>query len=162
MPLAAAVLLALFLLQSRGTASVGALFGPVMLVWFATLALLGVSRRSSRTPSILRRPRPALGGGPVPDRGLAGLRGSGCGRAGRSPAPRRSTPTWAISAAGRSASPGLGLVLPALVLNYFGQGALILRDPTALDHPFYHLAPEWLLWPLIGLATMATIIASRR
>ena len=54
-----------------------------------------------------------------------------------------------------------GLVLPALVLNYFGQGALLLRDPAALEHPFYHLAPDWLLWPLIGLATLATIIASQ-
>ena len=54
-----------------------------------------------------------------------------------------------------------GLVLPGLVLNYFGQGALVLRDPAALEHPFYHLAPEWLLWPLIGLATCATVIASQ-
>ncbi len=54
-----------------------------------------------------------------------------------------------------------GLVLPALVLNYFGQGALVLRDPAALEHPFYHLAPGWLLWPLIGLATLATVIASQ-
>ena len=70
-------------------------------------------------------------------------------------------PTWAISAARPIRVAWLGLVLPALVLNYFGQGALVLRDPAALDHPFYRLAPEWLLWPLIGLATMATIIASQ-
>ena len=55
----------------------------------------------------------------------------------------------------------LGLVLPSLVLNYFGQGALVLRDPAALEQPFYHLAPDWALWPLIGLATCATIIASQ-
>ena len=54
-----------------------------------------------------------------------------------------------------------GIVLPALVLNYVGQGALLLREPAALEHPFYHLAPGWLLWPLIGLATLATIIASQ-
>ena len=54
-----------------------------------------------------------------------------------------------------------GLVLPGLVLNYFGQGALVLRDPAALEHPFYHLVPGWALWPLIGLATCATIIASQ-
>ena len=55
----------------------------------------------------------------------------------------------------------IGLVLPALVLNYFGQGALVLRDASALDNPFYRLAPPWLLWPLIGLATCATVIASQ-
>jgi len=54
-----------------------------------------------------------------------------------------------------------GLVLPGLILNYFGQGALVLRSPAALDHPFYHLAPGWALFPLIGLATLATIIASQ-
>ena len=159
MPLAALVLLALFLFQSRGTASVGALFGPVMLVWFATLAVLGVIE-IARTPSILVALDPrwavglfriegwqafvALGAVVLAVTGAEALYAD-MGHFGARPI----RIAWS------------GLVLPALVLNYFGQGALILRDPTALEHPFYHLAPEWLLWPLIGLATMATIIASQ-
>ena len=70
-------------------------------------------------------------------------------------------PTWAISARAPIRLAWFGLVLPGLVLNYFGQGALVLRDPAALEHPFYHLVPGWALWPLIGLATCATIIASQ-
>ena len=159
MPLSALVLLALFLFQSRGTASVGALFGPVMLVWFATLAVLGVIE-IARTPSILVALDPrwavglfqiegwqafvALGAVVLAVTGAEALYAD-MGHFGARPI----RIAWS------------GLVLPALVLNYFGQGALILRDPTALEHPFYHLAPEWLLWPLIGLATMATIIASQ-
>ena len=159
MPLAAAVLLALFLLQSRGTASVGALFGPVMLVWFATLAILGAVQIVLH-PSVLAALDPrwalglfeiagwqafvALGAVVLAITGAEALYAD-MGHFGRQPI----RVAW------------LGLVLPALVLNYFGQGALVLREPAALDHPFYRLAPDWLLWPLIGLATMATIIASQ-
>ena len=131
-----------------------------MLVWFATL---GPARpRPDRAePGRARRPRPALRRGPV--------RASPAGRpswpwvrsCSPSPGPRRSTPTWAISAAAPIRLAWFGLVLPGLVLNYFGQGALVLRDPAALEHPFYHLVPGWALWPLIGLATCATIIASQ-
>ena len=158
-PIAALVLLGLFLLQSRGTASVGRLFGPVMLVWFATLGLLGLAQ-IVQNPAVLAAldPRYALG--------LFGVAGwqafvalgaivlavtgaealyADMGHFGRTP----------ISLA------WFGLVLPGLVLNYFGQGALVLRDPSALEHPFYHLVPGWALWPLIGLATCATIIASQ-
>ena len=70
-------------------------------------------------------------------------------------------PIWAISARGRSSSPGLIFVLPCLALNYFGQGALLLSDPAALENPFFLLAPEWLRLPLVVLATAATIIASQ-
>ena len=159
MPLAALVLFALFLFQSRGTASVGALFGPVMLVWFATLALLGAIE-IVRSPFILAALDPrwavglfqiagwqafvALGAVVLAVTGAEALYAD-MGHFG--PQPIRIA--W------------FGLVLPALVLNYFGQGALVLRDPAALEHPFYHLAPEWLLWPLIGLATCATVIASQ-
>jgi KUP system potassium uptake protein len=158
-PIAAIVLLGLFLLQSRGTASVGRLFGPVMLVWFATLGLLGLAQ-IVQNPAVLTAldPRYALG--------LFGVAGwqafvalgaivlavtgaealyADMGHFGRAPIRL----AW------------FGLVLPGLVLNYFGQGALVLRDPTALEHPFYHLVPGWALWPLIGLATCATIIASQ-
>jgi KUP system potassium uptake protein len=158
-PLAAAILLALFLLQSRGTASVGALFGPVMLTWFGTLAILGAIE-IVHSPSVLRALDPRWGLGLFEIAGWQAFVALGAvvlavtgaealyadmGHFG----PRPIRLAW------------LGLVLPALVINYFGQGALVLRDPGALAHPFYHLAPEWLLWPLIGLATMATIIASQ-
>ena len=158
-PLAVLVLLVLFLLQSRGTASVGRLFGPVMLAWFATLGLLGLAQ-IARDPGVLAALDPshavglfghdgwqafvALGAIVLAVTGAEALYAD-MGHFGRA----LIRLAW------------FGLVLPALVLNYFGQGALLLRDPAALEHPFYHLAPDWLLWPLIGLATLATIIASQ-
>jgi KUP system potassium uptake protein len=158
-PLAALVLLALFLVQSRGTARVGALFGPVMLAWFATLGLLGLAQ-IVRYPDVLRALDPRYA---VDLFQLAGLRAfvalgaivlavtgaealyADMGHFGRRPIRL----AW------------FGLVLPGLVLNYFGQGALVLHAPAALEHPFYHLAPGWALFPLIGLATLATVIASQ-
>ncbi len=158
-PLASMVLLVLFLLQSRGTARVGALFGPVMLAWFTILALLGLVE-ILHSPAILRALDPrwayglfqlagwqafvALGAVVLAITGAEALYAD-MGHFGRGPIQR----AW------------LGLVLPALVLNYFGQGALVLRDPMALEHPFYHLAPGWARLPLIGLATCATVIASQ-
>jgi KUP system potassium uptake protein len=158
-PLASMVLLVLFLLQSRGTARVGALFGPVMLAWFTILALLGLVE-ILHSPAILRALDPrwayalfqlagwqafvALGAVVLAITGAEALYAD-MGHFGRGPIQR----AW------------LGLVLPALVLNYFGQGALVLREPAALAHPFYHLAPGWARLPLIGLATAATVIASQ-
>lgn len=158
-PIAASVLVGLFLIQSRGTARVGIIFGPVMMVWFATLGVLGLLQ-ILQNPAVLAAldPRYAIG--------LFGLAGwqafvalgatvlavtgaealyADMGHFGRTPIRL----AW------------LGLVLPGLVLNYFGQGALLMRSPEALEHPFYHLAPGWALFPLIGLATLATIIASQ-
>ena len=158
-PTAALVLLALFLLQRRGTARVGALFGPVMLAWFGTLGLLGLVQ-IMQNPAVLAAldPRYALGlfghagwqafvalGAIVLAVTGAEALYADMGHFGRTPIRL----AW------------LGLVLPGLVLNYFGQGALVLRDPAALEHPFYHLVPGWALWALIGLATCATIIASQ-
>ena len=158
-PIAALVLLGVFLIQRRGTARVGALFGPVMLVWFATLGLLGLAQ-IVQNPAVLAAldPRYALGlfghagwqafvalGAIVLAVTGAEALYADMGHFGRAPIRL----AW------------LGLVLPGLVLNYFGQGALVLRDPAALEHPFYHLVPGWTLWPLIGLATCATIIASQ-
>jgi KUP system potassium uptake protein len=158
-PIAALVLLGLFLLQSRGTARVGALFGPVMLAWFVTLGLLGFAQ-IVQNPAVLAAldPRYALGlfghagwqafvalGAIVLAVTGAEALYADMGHFGRAPI----RVAW------------LGVVLPGLVLNYFGQGALVLRDPAALEHPFYHLVPGWALWPLIGLATCATIIASQ-
>ena len=158
-PIAAVVLLGLFLIQSRGTASVGALFGPVMLAWFAILGLLGLGQ-IVQNPAVLAALDPrhafglfghagwqafvALGAIVLAVTGAEALYAD-MGHFGSTPI----RVAW------------LGLVLPGLVLNYFGQGALVLRDPAALEHPFYHLAPGWALWPLIGLATCATVIASQ-
>lgn len=158
-PLASAVLVALFVIQRWGTASVGRLFGPVMLVWFTTLGVLGLAE-IVHNPGVLRALDPrwaldlfrtegfqafvALGAIVLAVTGAEALYAD-MGHFGRLPIRL----AW------------FGLVLPGLVLNYFGQGALVLRDPAALDHPFYHLAPDWLQLPLVGLATLATIIASQ-
>ena len=139
-PIAALVLLGLFLLQSRGTASVGSALRPgdAGLVRDPRAAR---PRPDRAEPGRARGPRPALRPGPV--RAWPAGRPSwrwvrSCSR---SPGRRRSTPTWAISAAAPIRLAWFGLVLPGLVLNYFGQGALVLRDPAALEHPFYHLVP---------------------
>src|SRR5215207_6475593 len=158
-PLAALVLLGLFVIQSRGTATVGTFFGPVMLVWFATLGVLGLAQ-IIQSPSVLAALDPryvvglfghqgwqafvALGAIVLAVTGAEALYAD-MGHFGRTPIRL----AW------------FGFVLPGLVLNYFGQGALLLREPAALEHPFYHLAPSWALFPLIGLATLAAIIASQ-
>lgn len=158
-PLATIVLIALFLIQSRGTGAVGNLFGPVMLIWFLTLAILGLLQ-IARDPAILRALDPryalelfvidgrqafvALGAIVLAVTGAEALYAD-MGHFGKGPI----RIAW------------FGLVLPSLVLNYFGQGSLVLAHPQALAHPFFHLAPEWALFPLIGLATLATIIASQ-
>src|SRR5215213_10856540 len=158
-PLAALVLLGLFVIQSRGTATVGTFFGPVMLVWFATLGVLGLAQ-IVQNPGVLAALNPAYALGLFGYAGWQAFVALGAivlavtgaealyadmGHFGKAPIRL----AW------------LGLVLPGLVLNYFGQGALVLRDPSALEHPFYHLVPGWGLFPLIGLATLATIIASQ-
>jgi KUP system potassium uptake protein len=158
-PIAALVLLGLFLIQSHGTARVGALFGPVMLAWFATLGLLGLAQIVQH-PAVLAALDPRYAVGLFGHAGWQAFVALGAivlavtgaealyadmGHFGKTPI----RVAW------------LGLVLPGLVLNYFGQGALVLREPAALAHPFYHLVPGWALWPLIGLATCATIIASQ-
>jgi KUP system potassium uptake protein len=159
-PIAVLVLLGLFLIQSFGTASVGRLFGPVMLAWFVTLGLLGLAQ-IVQNPAVLAALDPRYGLGLFGHAGWQAFVALGAivlavtgaealyadmGHFG--PAPIRIA--W------------LGLVLPGLVLNYFGQGALVLREPSALAHPFYHLVPDWALWSLIGLATGARSSPARR
>src|SRR5215472_16364779 len=124
-PISLVLLTGLFMMQSRGTASVGRLFGPVMLVWFAVLAVLGIW-------GIAQQPRILLALNPF--YGVAVLSGG----------------SWR----------GV-IMLGAVFLNYFGQGALLLGNPLALENPFYRLAPEWGRYPLVVLATAATIIASQ-
>ncbi|WP_439500003.1 potassium transporter Kup [Bosea sp. (in: a-proteobacteria)] len=157
--IASGILIALFLVQSRGTAKVAIFFGPVMMVWFLTLAGLGLYHLSDDF-SILTSINPYYGlqffvlhpGVSLAVLGAVCLSVTGAealyadmGHFGRGPI--------------RSA--WLYLVFPALWLNYLGQGALILSDPTAIENPFYRLAPEGFILPLVIMATIATIIASQ-
>ncbi|MEK8088710.1 potassium transporter Kup [Thermithiobacillus plumbiphilus] len=158
-PITIAVLIVLFMFQRRGTAAVGKLFGPVMLVWFITLALLGILN-ILKAPSVLLAINPvhafdffeqnrlmgffALGAVVLALTGAEALYAD-MGHFGKRPI--RLAWFW--------------FVMPALLLNYFGQGALILSDPAAIRNPFYLLAPSWALYPLVGLATLATVIASQ-
>lgn len=158
-PISLAVLIGLFLVQRRGTTAVGGFFGPVMLVWFAVLAVLG-GWRIVLHPAVLVAVDPLYGIRLLATHPRTGflmlgsvfLAVTGCetlyadmGHFGRAPL------RWAW----------LRLVFPALVLNYSGQGALLLTDPAALKNPFYLMAPRWGLYPLVALATLATIIASQ-
>ena len=158
-PISLVLLIGLFLIQRRGTAAVGRLFGPVMLLWFMILAVLGIYGIAQQ-PRILFALNPAhvitaLAGAPW--RGFITLGAvflavtgtetlyADMGHFGR----RALIRTWSI------------VVFPALVLNYFGQGALLLGNPEALENPFYKLTPAWGLYPLVILAAAATIIASQ-
>jgi KUP system potassium uptake protein len=159
MPITLSVLIALFVVQRKGAAAVGGFFGPVMLVWFAVLAALGIWG-IMRQPGVLRALDPSYG-----FRLLATTPGAGFIMLG--------SVFLAVTGAealyddmglfGRKAvrTAWFRLVFPGLLLNYFGQGALLLGNPNALENPFYLLAPEWGLYPLVGLATLATIIASQ-
>ena len=141
LPIAIGVLTALFLVQSRGTSRVGGVFGPIMALWFAILAAAGI-REIGDNPAILKALSPTYGRG-VHRSNTAPSRSSPSARwCWPSPAPRRSTPTWATSGRRRSAEPGSWLVFPALTLNYLGQGALVLRTPAAVENPFYMIFPR--------------------
>lgn len=158
-PLALGVLIGLFAVQKAGTAGVGRWFGPVTLLWFATLAALGLAS-IAQTPAVLAAldPRHALAFAWAQP-GTAFLLLSAVFLA--------LTGGEALYADmghfGRKAVrlAWYGVVWPALTINYFGQGALILREPAAAQNPFYLLAPAWLVLPLVGLATAATVIASQ-
>ncbi|MGF7213229.1 KUP system potassium uptake protein [Skermanella aerolata] len=158
-PLTVAILIGLFVVQRAGTAKVGRLFGPVMLLWFSTLAILGIVQ-IVQEPGVLRALSPLWALAFAAENGWLAFVALGSvvlavtggealyvdmGHFGRLPIRL----AW------------LGFVLPALLLNYMGQGALLLRDPSALENPFYHLAPAWGQIPLLMLATMATVIASQ-
>ena len=157
--LTVAILVVLFAVQSRGTAKVAAFFGPIMLVWFITIAIAGLVNISD-DPHILLAVNPYYGVRFLADHGHLGLVTLGLvflavtggealyadlGHFGRKPIQT----AW------------LFLVFPALLLNYFGQGALVLADESAIGNPFYRLVPETLLMPMIVLATVATVIASQ-
>ncbi|KOX46417.1 potassium transport protein Kup, partial [Streptomyces purpurogeneiscleroticus] len=159
-PITLVILVGLFLVQHKGVAAIGRVFGPVMLVWFVVLVLLAI-------PSILRAPEILAAANPL--RAVDFLVHAG----------------WHVSflmlgAAflavtggeamyadlGHFGAPAIrfawfGLVLPALLIHYCGQGALIIADPGAIENPFYRLAPDWAHYPLVALAMMATVIASQ-
>jgi KUP system potassium uptake protein len=158
-PIAAAILVALFAVQRLGTSVVGRLFGPVMLLWFATIAVAGVNEITQH-PAILRALSPtygvrffaddsltaflALGGVVLAVTGAEALYAD-MGHFGRAPIRR----AWFLA------------VFPALTLNYLGQGALLIDEPRAASNPFYLLMPHWARLPMVFLATLATIIASQ-
>jgi KUP system potassium uptake protein len=158
-PISLVLIIGLFLVQRRGTAAVGGLFGPVMLVWFVALAVLGIWGIAQH-PRILLALNPLYGVAVLADapwRGFVMLGAVFLAVTGTE------TLYADMGHFGRTAlrTAWLRLVFPALVLNYFGQGALLLGDPGALENPFYRLAPEWALYPLVALASVATIIASQ-
>ena len=158
-PLSLLILIGLFAMQSRGTAKVAALFGPVILVWFAVLAVIGVVC-IAQEPRVLAAFNPGYGAMFLFRNGLVGLTVLGLvflavtgaealyadlGHFGRKPIQT----AW------------LGVALPALTLNYLGQGALVLGQPTAIENPFFLMFPGWALWPIVLLSTVATVIASQ-
>ncbi|HEX8275842.1 MAG TPA: potassium transporter Kup [Longimicrobiaceae bacterium] len=158
-PITCVILVGIFAVQSRGTAGIGKVFGPVTLLWFLTLGALGLAE-ILRHPDVLRAVNPLYGAQFFGRNGSAGFFVLGSvflvvtggealyadmGHFGRRPIRM----TW------------FGVVLPMLLLNYFGQGALIINEPESVEHPFFLLAPDWALYPLVVLATAATVIASQ-
>ncbi len=158
-PIACVILIVLFTNQHRGTSTLGTLFGPIMILWFSVLALLGVIQIVGE-PGVLAAINPlkavafvtdeprfaflALGGVFLVVTGSEALYAD-MGHFGVKPIRLG----W------------FGLVFPALVINYFGQGALLLQEPEAIENPFYLMAPDWAVLPMVVLATLATVIASQ-
>ena len=158
-PVTLVVLTVLFIVQKHGTSGIGRFFGPVMVLWFIVIAVMGAGH-IARNPAVLWALSPhhallfmamhpavafiALGSVVLCVTGAEALYAD-MGHFGKSPI----RIAW------------FSLAMPALVLNYFGQGALLLADPAAVSNPFFEMAPAWALYPLIGLATAATVIASQ-
>ncbi len=159
-PITIVVLICLFAVQRRGTGFIGGIFGPIMFAWFSVIAILGI-RGIVMSPGILASSNPMwaieflIHAPPLLAFGVLGA-------------------TFLAVTGGEAMYADMGhfgsfpirlawfsIVLPALFLNYLGQGALILADPLALDNPFYQLAPGWFHYPLVALATVATVIASQ-
>lgn len=159
LPGALLVLMLLFFVQRRGTALVGGIFGPVMLLWFMILALLGI-RNIVQAPQVLAALNPVCAVRFILDHAVLAFFSLG------------SVVLVLTGAEALYADMGhfgcrpirlacMGVVLPALLLNYFGQAALLLRKPAAIENPFYLAAPSWALLPLVVLATTATVIAAQ-
>ena len=159
LPITCGILVALFLSQRFGTGSVGRVFGPVTILWFSTLALLGVYQ-TVQEPSVLASLNPVYAYRFFLENGLSGFWVLGS--------------VFLVVTGGEALYADMGhfgkrpirlawfaVVFPALVLNYLGQGALILRVPEAVENPFYEMVPDMLLYPVVILATAATVIASQ-
>ena len=158
-PITIVILISLFSVQKMGTGGVGKIFGPVTLVWFFTLALLGI-------PHILQQPQ--VLGAISPLHAVQFFRNNGRGSF------LVLGSVFLVVTGGEALYADMGhfgpkpirlawftLVLPALLLNYFGQGALLLGDPSAVENPFFRMAPSWALYPVVLIATAATVIASQ-
>jgi KUP system potassium uptake protein len=158
-PLTIGILIGLFLMQSRGTAGVGKIFGPVVLVWFAMLSILGIGW-IVREPSVLLAVSPHHAFGFFLQNGVGAFLVLGS--------------VFLVVTGGEALYADLGhfgrrpirlawftIVLPALLLNYFGQGALILTHPEAVENPFYRMGPTWFIYPQVVIATCAAVIASQ-
>jgi KUP system potassium uptake protein len=159
LPITAVVLVGLFLIQRHGTGTVGKFFGPVMLGWFAILAAMGAGW-------IVREPKVMLALDPTRALALLGQHqvSSLAVLAGVFLTVTGGEALYADMGHFGKAPIRLGwicIVMPALVLNYFGQGAMLIENPQAIANPFYLMAPAWSLWPLVVLATAATVIASQ-
>ena len=159
LPLTIVIIIGLFLIQSRGTANVAAFFGPITLVWFAAIAVAGLVHIGSH-PGVLKSFNPLYAVSFLSSHGIIGLFTLGAvflavtgaealyadlGHFGKRPIQA----AWVV------------IVLPALALNYLGQGALLIQNPAAIENPFFLMVPDWALLPMVGLATAATIIASQ-
>jgi KUP system potassium uptake protein len=158
-PLTVVALIALFAVQRHGTARVGLWFGPLMMVWFAVLAVLGVSH-IVRVPSVLIALNPFEALRFLLAHQVAGYLVLGA--------------VFLVVTGGEALYADMGhfgakpirlawfsVVFPALLLNYYGQGALLLTNPAAASDPFFHMAPKWALWPLVLLSTLAAAVASQ-
>ncbi len=158
-PITIGILIGLFAFQSRGTGGVGKIFGPITLLWFGTLAALGISQ-IVQDPRVLAAVNPWHGFAFFLHNGFRGFLVLGS--------------VFLVVTGGEALYADMGhfgrrpirlawfvVVLPGLLLNYFGQGALLLRHPAAVGNPFYQMAPAWFLYPLVLIATAATVIASQ-
>ena len=159
LPIAVVILIALFLFQSRGTAGVGAVFGPITVLWFISISLLG-ARQIVRAPEVLAAINPIHGIEFFMVNGFRGFLVLGA--------------VFLVVTGGEALYADIGhfgtapirltwfaVVLPALTLNYFGQGALLLHQPESAVNPFYRMTPSWALYPMVALATAAAVIASQ-
>ena len=159
MPVTIAILVVLFFFQSRGTTGIGKVFGPVTIMWFAVIALLGLIQ-IARQPGVIAAINPLHGADFFLRNGWHGYLVLGS--------------VFLVVTGGEALYADMGhfgarpirlvwfaVVLPALLFNYFGQGALLLENPAAAENPFYRLAPAWALYPMVVLASAAAIIASQ-
>jgi KUP system potassium uptake protein len=158
-PITIGVLVGLFVIQANGTARIGRLFGPVTLLWFLTISALGVLH-IVQEPGVFAALNPLYGARFFAANGYRGFLVLGS--------------VFLVVTGGEALYADMGhfgrrpirvawycVVLPALLLNYFGQGALLIRDPGAVENPFFHMAPQWALYPVVAIATAAAVIASQ-